>query len=426
MKLFISYSRQDKRWVYDLWQNLKDNTHHAPWIDKDLITGTDWWDTILTNIETCDCFVIVMSAHSLKSEYCVTECEYALALNKPILPLLLEDCLNAIPEEISQLRKIQQSILEDNVPIFKTLLFMEQSLSQIQIDINAGKYQPNIVDRPFVPGDVDDASLIYQGALDDIDHKNYQRAKRRLKSVIDGQDGVFNEMAKPIRDDFDFYIKRHEMYKSIKLLLAQEDKFKQAQQAWEHFIMNYGEDYDPDGLALQVNNYGYRVAFYRIQEIKITGRTTLDLSSIQMLEIPKHIVELSHLNKLILNNNQLSELPLELAGLKDLTYIKLNRNQLNHLPAYIGNWNKLKVLNASDNRLLDVPSTISRLPNLFHLQLNSNQLTSLPIEIGTLPKLETLAIYNNPLTDLPQDVVQQGDKAVLEWLRKQAREQGLV
>lgn len=57
-------------------------------------------------------------------------------------------------------------------------------------------------------------------------------------------------------------------------------------------------------------------------------------------------------------------------------------------------------------------------------QLKANQ--GLPLELGTLPNLSILSVKDNPLTDLPQDIVEQGNDAILEWLRDQAREQGLI
>jgi len=40
--------------------------------------------------------------------------------------------------------------------------------------------------------------------------------------------------------------------------------------------------------------------------------------------------------------------------------------------------------------------------------------------------LEEFSVGGNPLTELPQDVVSGGDDAILDWLREQARAQGLI
>ncbi|MCA9905148.1 MAG: toll/interleukin-1 receptor domain-containing protein, partial [Anaerolineae bacterium] len=84
-KLFISYSRDDKAWVYELWRALRDRAHYDAWIDQRIVPAQDWWDSILTNVEDADCVIYVMSPKSVESIYCVAEVNYALALNKPVL-----------------------------------------------------------------------------------------------------------------------------------------------------------------------------------------------------------------------------------------------------------------------------------------------------------------------------------------------------
>src|SRR5258706_16015426 len=92
MKLFISYSRDDKAFVYDLAEKLRDEGQHDVWIDRRLVGADLWWDTILEAIEKCECFVSVMSPKFVASIYCGGELDYALALKKPILPLMLKSC----------------------------------------------------------------------------------------------------------------------------------------------------------------------------------------------------------------------------------------------------------------------------------------------------------------------------------------------
>src|SRR6185369_195283 len=92
MKLFISYSRDDKAWVYDFWRTLRDEGQHDAWIDQHLDPAHDWWESILLNIEDCQCFIYVLSPQAVESIYCQTQLNYALTINKPILPLILKPC----------------------------------------------------------------------------------------------------------------------------------------------------------------------------------------------------------------------------------------------------------------------------------------------------------------------------------------------
>jgi len=90
MKLFISSSRDDSAWTYEFWRTLREETSHHIWIDQRIVPASDWWRSILDEIEHCDCFMMVMSPKSVESIYCLAELNYAVALNKPILPLMLK------------------------------------------------------------------------------------------------------------------------------------------------------------------------------------------------------------------------------------------------------------------------------------------------------------------------------------------------
>jgi len=80
-KLFISYSHDDGDWTGDLWRALRDEMDYDAWIDQRIVPATDWWATVLENIETCDCFIYVMTPKAIESIYCQAEVAYALALN---------------------------------------------------------------------------------------------------------------------------------------------------------------------------------------------------------------------------------------------------------------------------------------------------------------------------------------------------------
>lgn len=61
------------------------------WINRtDIKTGTEFQEEINRGIEEADNLVLLMSRASLESEYCRQELEYALYLNKRVIPLLIE------------------------------------------------------------------------------------------------------------------------------------------------------------------------------------------------------------------------------------------------------------------------------------------------------------------------------------------------
>jgi hypothetical protein len=98
MKLFISYSSQDREIVTSLVKDLEGliktlhpGSEFGVWYDQELIGGHDWWDGILYAIEACDLFVFALTASALESDACKREINYGHQLNKRILPILLAD-----------------------------------------------------------------------------------------------------------------------------------------------------------------------------------------------------------------------------------------------------------------------------------------------------------------------------------------------
>lgn len=67
MKIFISYSRREAEWVQNLHAKLNNFPEHDVWMDKNLVGGVDWWNTILDNIEQADIVLYIMSPTSIES-----------------------------------------------------------------------------------------------------------------------------------------------------------------------------------------------------------------------------------------------------------------------------------------------------------------------------------------------------------------------
>ena len=88
--IFLSYSRRDSDAAAALAAEL-DQFGQDVWLDKELSGGQLWWDTILEQIRNCDCFVLAQSRASLESKACMSELEYAYALGKPLLPVMVGD-----------------------------------------------------------------------------------------------------------------------------------------------------------------------------------------------------------------------------------------------------------------------------------------------------------------------------------------------
>ncbi len=138
----------------------------------------------------------------------------------------------------------------------------------------------------------------------------------------------------------------------------------------------------------------------------------------QLTTLPPEIGNLKSLREFYLYYNQLASLPPEIGNLKSLWVLGLWGNQLTSLPPEIGNLKSLQRLYLSFNQLTSLPREIGKLKSLQRLDLRGNQLTSLPPELAALENLETLNLDDNPLISPPPDVVKQGMKAVLAYLRE--------
>jgi Leucine-rich repeat (LRR) protein len=148
----------------------------------------------------------------------------------------------------------------------------------------------------------------------------------------------------------------------------------------------------------------YREAEQRIEAARQEGATELDLSGMELTDLPEAIASLTQLQSLDLSDNQLTELPEAIASLTQLQSLNLSRNQLAELPEVIASLTQLQTLNLWGNQLTALPEAIASLTQLQTLDLSNNQLTELPEAIASLTQLQTLDLSNNQLTELPEAI----------------------
>ena len=86
--IFMSYSSKDEVVVKTLARGFE-AAHREVWFDHHLRGGEIWWETILSHIRGSSVFLFALSDHSLNSTACRAELEYAIALRRPILPVLV-------------------------------------------------------------------------------------------------------------------------------------------------------------------------------------------------------------------------------------------------------------------------------------------------------------------------------------------------
>ncbi|KAM4591922.1 uncharacterized protein PAE49_019580 [Odontesthes bonariensis] len=120
----------------------------------------------------------------------------------------------------------------------------------------------------------------------------------------------------------------------------------------------------------------------------------------------------------------------------------LRRSNLKHVPGRVLKSGFLTYLSLEGNQICSIPDSLfTSLPSLQWLDLRKNLITSLPVEIGSHRSLQTLLLEGNPISELPpelgnvitlrglnlrdcpiqfppQDVVHQGLRSILQFLRR--------
>jgi hypothetical protein len=98
MTIFLSYAREDLATVEALSRDLEELAD-AVWFDGSLAGGQSWWDEILRQIRDCRLFVLAVSRHSLVSDACLAEWNYAAGVDRPLLTVRIDgvDLVSAPP-----------------------------------------------------------------------------------------------------------------------------------------------------------------------------------------------------------------------------------------------------------------------------------------------------------------------------------------
>ena len=141
----------------------------------------------------------------------------------------------------------------------------------------------------------------------------------------------------------------------------------------------------------------------RIEQALSNGSKKLDLSRLELAELPDLIGELSSLEYLNVCHNQLTKLPDSLCGLTKLTGLNVSGNRLTTLPRDFPHLRNLRMLYFSMNYPANLKflETISRIKSLELLDISHNQIRELPRVMETMDNLKLLDISYNFLVYLP-------------------------
>jgi Leucine-rich repeat (LRR) protein len=151
---------------------------------------------------------------------------------------------------------------------------------------------------------------------------------------------------------------------------------------------------------------------------QLTQLIRFNLDANQLTYLPLEIGQLTGLTELILSHNQLTSLPPEIGQLTGLTELDLRHNQLTALPSEIGALKGLRWLRVASNQLTSMPSEISDLKELYVFDVRANQLKRIPLIFLAPPASFNIYVYDNPLEHVPESIMNQGNGAILAYLRQ--------
>jgi formylglycine-generating enzyme required for sulfatase activity len=256
MRLFISYSRDDKDTIYDLADNLHREGHHDVWIDRRLVGADEWWYTICTEIARCECFIFVITPKSVASIYCQQEYAYARACGKPILSLKLKPT-QELPLEIAKTLSGRQFTDIEGLNADRKLLKTEQAIQNVRFKRLQGEYPPEpnpLPDPPSCPEPTPDHDQLmeeFTRAAIASGMKDWDLAKSIYTTIIRKDPDDLGKVAQKRITENDRIRMRERDYEQIKRLVANPVTLLDARALWERYVEKYGlndPDHDPEGF----------------------------------------------------------------------------------------------------------------------------------------------------------------------------------
>lgn len=125
-------------------------------------------------------------------------------------------------------------------------------------------------------------------------------------------------------------------------------------------------------------------ALDKIAEARENRSLFLDLSALNLYELPDDISDLNNLIELDLSDNFLSEMPHSIAKLRDLKTLNLSNNYIYNIEFIDGIYYDLQELNISNNSIYSIPDSLNFLNNCDSIFFEDNPfLDDLPLSIAS-------------------------------------------
>ncbi len=167
-------------------------------------------------------------------------------------------------------------------------------------------------------------------------------------------------------------------------------------------------------FKLNLHLMSLEIAVNKVQKFLESGFTSLDLSSLNLKELPPNLKEAKKLKRLNISSNELDSLPDWLNQLTELETLDLRSNNLTSLINFEG-LQKLNTLHLRFNKIKEIPNVIFKLKGLQYINLANNRIEKLP---STLFDIEYVNVDYNPIIDPPIEVYTRGSEAIKNYFRE--------
>ncbi len=142
-KIFISYSRRDTEYVKSLVDALRKQGFEV-WFDNNIRTGTDWDDTIESELKNADAIVLILSKTSVASDNVKDEISYAIGLDKPVNPIKIEEC--DVPMRLARKQFVDFTVMGHEAGFERLVNDLKQTLKLAEENksVPKGSFKPPV------------------------------------------------------------------------------------------------------------------------------------------------------------------------------------------------------------------------------------------------------------------------------------------
>ncbi len=114
-RIFLSYTRADKEYADKLHRILSRRFNFRVFTTEALSAGENWKSKLKTEISSCDIFVVLLSSNSVHSGWVLSELGAAWAINKVIIPVIINsesEVISKIPIDLRELQAVEFKAFE--------------------------------------------------------------------------------------------------------------------------------------------------------------------------------------------------------------------------------------------------------------------------------------------------------------------------